>query len=103
MSYGTTKCKGNTHLKREGLPTREAFSLNFLHLALRYTILQVYPLDWMDSAVGAHRFSESREEGMFAEALEEPEAFQLVHDGILHLSKTQFDAGGVQCLVELAD
>ena len=57
----------------------------------------------MDREIGAHRFAESYEEGLFAEALEEPEAFQLVHDGILHLSKTQFDAGGVQGFVKLAD
>ena len=57
----------------------------------------------MDRAVGAHRFAERREEGLFAEAREEPEALQLVLDRILHLGETQLDTGGVQGVVELAD
>ena len=57
----------------------------------------------MDCAVGAHRFLEGREEGLFAEVLEDLEALQLVLDGIVHLSETQFNAGSVQGVVELTD
>ena len=73
------------------------------HLALVRAIFPVDPLDGMGREVGAHRFAEGREEGLFAEAREESEALQLVLDRILHLGETQLDAGGVQGVVELAD
>ena len=66
------------------------------HLALRRAIFPVDPLDGMSREVGAYRFAEGREEGLFAEAREEPEALQLVLDRILHLGETQLDTGGVQ-------
>jgi hypothetical protein len=44
--------------------------------------------------VGAHRFAEGREKGLFAKEREDPETFQLVLDRILHLRKTHLDAGG---------
>ena len=47
----------------------------------------------MSREVDAHRFAEGREEGLVAEAREEPEALQLVFDRILYLGETQLDAG----------
>jgi len=56
----------------------------------------------MSRAVGAHRFAEGHEEGLLAEAREEPDALQLVLDRILYLGETQLDASSVQSVVELA-
>jgi hypothetical protein len=58
--------------------TLEELTKTAFHLALRGAILPVHPLDRMGREVGAHRFAEGREEGLFAEAREEPEALQLV-------------------------
>jgi len=57
----------------------------------------------MSREVDAHRVAEGREEGLVAEAREEPEALQLVFDRILYLGETQLDAGGAQGVIELAD
>jgi hypothetical protein len=70
---------------------------------LRRAIFPVDPLDGMSRAVLAHRFAECRKEGLFAEALEEPEALQLVFDRIAHLGETKLDACGVQGVLELAN
>src|ERR1700751_3486311 len=70
---------------------------------LRRAILPVDPLDWMGGAVGAYRFVDGREEGLFAETREEPEALQLVLNEIFHFGETQLDTGGVQGGVEFAD
>jgi len=61
---------------------------------LKRAILPVDPLDGMSRAVRAHCFADRREEGLFAEAREEPEALQLVLDRVFHLGEKQLDAGG---------
>lgn len=64
-----------------------------------WTIFPVDPAYGMRSEVGVHRFAESRKEGLFAEPFEESETLELIFDRIFHLSKAQFNAGGVQGVV----
>ena len=52
------------------------------HFMLRRPILPVDPLDGMSRAVRAHCFADRREEGLFAEAREEPEALRVLSAGV---------------------
>jgi hypothetical protein len=71
--------------------------------ALRRAILPVDPLNWMSRAIRGYRFPESREEGIFTEAREEPKTLQLVLDRVFHLSETQRNVGGIQGVVKFAN
>ena len=79
----------------DGLVGDEARGPWFLRQVLvrcRRAILPVDPLDGTAGEVGTHGFTESREKGFLAEALEKAETFELVLDWILHLGETQLDS-----------